>query len=355
MSSLQRLLHLKPDQPDAVYLLAEGAVLLGERETAWQALEQIARASKRLKTWLSMAQLVRNPADFDRLLTNWRRAKDAGLAPAFQKDVNDYIANGALRCGNYDVAREIWRGNLLGVAKIKGGFAALTPGKSNYSSARAEIALADLKRVFLAAGIPMFLVSGTLLGCVREGRLLSHDKDIDVGIWEDVPREHLLSTLHTCGLFYVLASRAPEIIRIKHVNGIAADVFYHYREENDYWHGGVKVKWHNKPFTLIERAFLGEYYLVPEDHDTYLTENYGDWRTSKINFDSAYDTPNAEILNNDELAIHTFKMLLRYLISRDAPQVVLYLQRLEQLGELSFVGDLKNMIRSSDGWMFENK
>jgi tetratricopeptide (TPR) repeat protein len=344
VSSLRHFRQLNSRYPDAAYLLAEALVLIGDRKSAWKALEEVGRVSKRLKTWLVMTHLVRDAADYARLLANWRQAREAGLVPGFHKDVNEYLASGALRCGDYEAARQIWRETLHGVAKGKGGFAAAKPGRVNYSSDRAEIALADLKRVLVAAGIPMFLVSGTLLGCIREGRHLGHDKDIDVGIWDDVPRELLLSTLRTSGLFYVLASRSPEIVRVKHVNGIAIDVFYHFREGKSYWHGGVKVRWHNRPFSLVEHAFLGETYLIPADYDTYLTENYGDWRTPMKDFDSAYDTPNAEVLNANELAIHAFKMLLGKLFKGDADKVELYLRRLEELGEVPFVEDFKNKI-----------
>ncbi|PLX88640.1 MAG: hypothetical protein C0618_03775, partial [Desulfuromonas sp.] len=237
--SLLFFLQRKPNHPDAVYLLVNAYELLDKREAAWNSLEQLALVSRRLKTWLVMANLVRTAEDYDRLVENWRRAQKTGQAPLFHKDVNEYIANGALRSGNYEEARKIWRETLLGLASAKDGFSKLKPAKVNYSTGRAEAALIALRRVLLDAGIQMFLVSGTLLGCVREGRLLGHDKDIDVGIWEDVPQDLLLSSLRTSGLFYIQASRSPEIIRIKHVNGVAIDVFYHYREEGDCWHGGV--------------------------------------------------------------------------------------------------------------------
>ena len=34
------------------------------------------------------------------------------------------------------------------------------------------------------AGIAYWADSGTLLGLVREGKLLEHDRDIDIGVWE---------------------------------------------------------------------------------------------------------------------------------------------------------------------------
>ena len=78
---------------------------------------------------------------------------------------------------------------------------------------------------------------------------------------------------------------------------------------NDYWHAGGKSKWHNTPFDLIAHQFLGASYLIPKTYDRYLTENYGDWYTPKINFDSALDTPNMEVIDNKAMLIYLYKKL----------------------------------------------
>jgi phosphorylcholine metabolism protein LicD len=36
-----------------------------------------------------------------------------------------------------------------------------------------------------AAGIPLWLEAGTLLGIAREGRPLAHDKDLDLALWAE--------------------------------------------------------------------------------------------------------------------------------------------------------------------------
>lgn len=336
-AELTAFLKSNPYHPDAVYLHAQALVMLGDREAAWRGLEELATVSRRLKTWLIMANLVQGQTDFQRFQSSLLQARAAGLAPAFHKDVSEYHALGALRCRSYGAARQIWRDALFH-AMGERHFSVMKPaGKGGFSSKAAARSLADLAGVLGQAGIEMFLVSGTLLGCIREGKLLGHDKDVDVGIWEGVSRSDLLKALHSSGLFYVQASRSPEIVRVKHVNGIATDIFYHYCEANDYWHGGAKIKWHNSPFTLVECEFLGGRYLVPEDHDRYLTENYGDWRTPKIDFDSAYDTPNAEVINKDELAIHDFKMLLQSVLKQEPDGIQRRLHNLSQLGEDEFV------------------
>src|SRR5690606_37477131 len=61
-------------------------------------------------------------------------------------------------------------------------------------SAAARQALLDLRSDLSRADVKFFLVSGTLLGCVREGNILGHDKDIDVGVMEDVDFEKVRSS-----------------------------------------------------------------------------------------------------------------------------------------------------------------
>lgn len=340
--SLQAFFKYQPHHPDGVYLAAEAFVLLGQREQAWHVLEQLSRQSTRLKTWLAMAHLVQDHEDYRRLHANWLQAKKWGTAPGFHINVSEYIAQGALRAKLYGEARQIWRDIICTVLENPAHYARGQPSINGYGVRPAAHALRDLHHLFKLADIPMFLVSGTLLGCIREGQLLGHDKDVDVGIWEDISLSHLLNTLRASGLFYIQVSRAPELVRVKHVNGIAIDIFYHYREAGTYWHGGVKVRWHNTPFELTTHNFLGEDYLIPNDSDKYLTENYGDWRTPKRQFDSVYDTPNMEVINMHELAVHNFRGLLKGILTADTAVVDSYQNRLAGLGESGLVVSYKD-------------
>ncbi|MGL5007898.1 MAG: LicD family protein [Plesiomonas sp.] len=178
---------------------------------------------------------------------------------------------------------------------------------SNFSRNDAERSLLDLKRLLEKNNIEFFLVSGTLLGCIREARILSHDKDVDIGIWDHHDKNVLLTLFRTSGLFYLQASRSEHVMRIKHVNGTAIDVFFHYRDSDNYWHGGVKLKWSNTPFKLVRYPFLKTYFNIPEDYDLYLKENYGNWKESKKEFDSSIDTNNSSILNLSEVKAHSLK------------------------------------------------
>lgn len=303
---LTRILKKFPFHADATYLLCSIDEIEGDKEAAWVRIIKLVRNNRRLKTWLVMANLVSEPHEFDSLHREWSLAISCNRVSQHHIDVNNYIATAAQRAKLYSYAIKIWEDLFEQLSEIKltyrGG-----QSSHSFSRCRAEKALLDMKALLEKHKVEFFLVSGTLLGCIREGRILSHDKDVDIGVWDNTDIKFLLTILGRAGFFYILPSRSEHVIRVKHVNGIAIDLFIHYREPNDYWHGGVKIKWSNTPFSLATYPFLDTYFNVPNDYHLYLKENYGDWQYAKKEFNSATDTTNASVLNQEEIKIHLLK------------------------------------------------
>lgn len=288
--------------PEAIFLYSDILVRQHRKKEAWDVLVQCALENSRKKVWVYLSNLVEKAQDFANLEEHIQYVRNTTdflkNDPLFHPRIN-----AALRAGLNDEA--------LVLAKQQSQISKVgKKASSNFSDTLAAKALADLKKALDLHHISFFLISGTLLGCIREGKLLGHDKDIDVGVWDEHSYDELVHYLSTSGYFYIVPTRTKHLITLRHVNGIVIDVFIHYREPNDYWHAGVKIKWHNSPFNLIKTEFLGESYLIPENYDLYLTENYGDWRTPKTKFDSAVDTPNMEIINQVEMKIYQLKHLL---------------------------------------------
>ncbi|EHQ53058.1 hypothetical protein ECTPHS_10234 [Ectothiorhodospira sp. PHS-1] len=179
-----------------------------------------------------------------------------------------------------------------------------SPDKTAHWQARAALALAQLKEDLGKQGIDFFLVSGTLLGCVREGGILGHDSDIDVGVMPDISMQALQAAVAASPRFKPQETRSDNTLYLIHPNGVKIDVFRHYEEDGRLYHGGIKCRWWNTPFTLVTRTFLGEEYLIPNDADTYLTENYGDWRTPVTAFETFLDTPNLEVTEPAGMALY---------------------------------------------------
>lgn len=333
---LARVLDESPYHADATYLLCSINEIEGDKAAAWETIIRLAQKSRRLKTWLIMSNLVNEECDFTLLLNEWNRALSLNRVERYHLDVNGYIATGALRAGLYECAVSLWE-DLLEHIKNGHTVSRNKPSPPNFSRVRAERALLDLKKILDKNNIEFFLVSGTLLGCVREGRILSHDKDADIGVWDDTNKDILMSVFRTSGLFYVQASRSEHVIRVKHVNGTAIDVFVHYREPDNYWHGGVKLKWSNTPFSIVPYKFLGEFFNIPEKYDLYLKENYGNWRIPVKEYDSSIDTSNSSIINCDELVISIYRKLVEAIIDNDADSTSNYLSHLLNIkGENTF-------------------
>lgn len=307
LADLDRFLAASPDHLDGLYLRGEIVAAQGDKDAAWTLFAGIAARSPRAKTWSYLSNLVETPEDFERLLALYESPSTKKPPRHAEATVKGHLATAALIAGNAQAARGI-----LKAALLEHGPAASPPSRGRgFSAADAARALSDLKTVFDRAGVPFFLVSGTLLGCIRENRILGHDKDLDVGIWSDISMTEVSRALRASGFFRLHTQRWPTIQRIAHMNGVAIDVFQHHIEDGWCWHGSVKMWWRNTPFKLVPRRFLGGDYLIPQNYELYLTENYGeDWRTPKIDFDCVYDTPNGSIAR-DELVAHALQKLLQ--------------------------------------------
>ncbi|MCW4454300.1 hypothetical protein OK348_05780 [Flavobacterium sp. MXW15] len=176
----------------------------------------------------------------------------------------------------------------------------------------AGAALLDLRHDLDAQGIDIFLISGTLLGCIREGKILGHDKDIDVGVFETTDIDRLSEVLRSTGRFKELPVSKGRVLRFKHANGVMIDVFVHFREKDLIWHQGQKSTWWNSEFGLASTDFLGASFKIPSPADRYLLENYGDWRTPAPDFETFTDTPNMVASDPRELSWYYLKILPDY-------------------------------------------
>lgn len=187
--------------------------------------------------------------------------------------------------------------------------------KNLFCKSDALAALQDVISLFEAADMRFYIISGTLLGAVREKDFLSHDYDIDIGVhYEELDAKKLYDTAQKTGKFVVTAKNdlvkytkqsdtgiteyqrldKPILIKLCHHTGLHIDVFTHIKEGEVRWHGSPIHRWDNKDFELAPYQLAGIGVLGPKDYDTYLTENYGDWRTPRTNFNSSIDTPNME-------------------------------------------------------------
>jgi len=174
--------------------------------------------------------------------------------------------------------------------------------ETTFPISHARDALHDLCTILEPLGVKPFLVSGTLLGYVRNGGFLSHDKDVDVGIfgWDD--QFNIFDALRRSGKFKLkyesLQGHKAYTIPVIHTgNQMAIDIFL-YHHVGDKVVTGVNFEWgftgtfEFSPFNLTETEFCGTKIWVPDDIDTNMAENFGaDWRVPDPEYQSHLESP----------------------------------------------------------------
>jgi phosphorylcholine metabolism protein LicD len=179
-------------------------------------------------------------------------------------------------------------------------------GKLKLSAEVALIAKKMLRRVCTIleeSHIPYVLEAGTLLGVIREDRLLPWDNDLDVTITAASAQK----LLAICWKFWLAGYRTRirrykkdlppfkkgqvRILKIQTTKFLILkkysllDIFVKYPVENDYcW----MVAPENPVLKAVPKKFYdqraqydfdGKMYWVPQDYEGFLEYSYGDWRT----------------------------------------------------------------------------
>ena len=177
------------------------------------------------------------------------------------------------------------------------------PKHFNYADAAQS--MRDCKTVFDAAKVDLFLMSGTLLGAVREKGFIASDYDIDIGIFDSQANiKDITRIIKASDLFVIDEIVDDAIVKIKHVTGIVIDVFLYFEVDGLLCHRGAVHEWYNGPFGLTEIEFLGGRYLIPDNHEEWLVENYGNWQKPVLFYDMSYDTPNRDYSSKNTVGIY---------------------------------------------------
>jgi tetratricopeptide (TPR) repeat protein len=170
-----------------------------------------------------------------------------------------------------------------------------------FNSHAATKALTDLQTTLDEVNTKAFLVSGTLLGYARQKSFLSHDKDIDVGIFEADNIFDVINTLMLSGKFsvkkgYFNIERMYQMPVVHLATGFAIDIFIYHQDGDGLITGvqsnfGYTQNFRFSQFELQEIEFINTRFYAPADIDKNLTENFGDWKTPDANFISHLQCP----------------------------------------------------------------
>ena len=168
--------------------------------------------------------------------------------------------------------------------------------------------LQDMLAACRTLHIEPFLAWGSLLGHFRQGRLIEHDHDIDLGLFEKdfQKKEELSAIMKKKG--YAIRFNNQYLISFYKIGlpkiHIDIDLYY---EKND--HMANSILWKGQRFTyffpleifskLRRIKFLNRFdLLIPHLPEAFLEYAYGDWRTAKESWDYPHDPPNLGLIEN---------------------------------------------------------
>lgn len=212
---------------------------------------------------------------------------------------------------------------------------AIPPKKPSFDVQAANESLKTVNRLLRARGLQPFLMSGVLLGYLREGQILPHDKDLDLGLIGWQSQFEVAQALLASGQYQVSWRRLRgaqtflfDVVDLKY--GVAIDFFFYHPQGDHFLHGidykyGFTQNLRFSPFALKEVDFLGERFWIPDNADQNLTENYGDWRTPQSSYVVTVESPALVDKGSDK---HRFILLIELMRSVQTFQSVKRVQRI---------------------------
>lgn len=315
LDSAQRAQLLRPSMAAAARAARMGYRVLDPAEADRAAVEAVRLFPSSSEVLWSVCKECSSSEQYQRLQAAWdeRVPGPDGLLRGVRP-----LSLAAARSGRLDAAMDLYRRaiRLIGAGSRQPGRVPETrlQGRGAWS------AIEDLRHTLDGAGIRFFFAAGTALGLVRQGRPLSADSDIDVGIFDtDWDRAALIDVFIRDPRFDLDLHPQTRKVSLRHRGGSPVDVFRFYAEAGRIWHDGVFVRWHNTPFKATRREVRGLALPLPDDTGTYLQENYGDWRTPDPGFDAfTGDAPNLELTWPEYQRLHYMRRAYKRLTGGDA-------------------------------------
>ncbi len=231
----------------------------------------------------------------------------------------------------------------------------------------ARTALFAARSMLMAAGLPFFLCNGTFLGIVRNGDLLPHDKDLDIGLPWEVDRQHLLAVLGDGGEFQLADSASlsedgrPLYISLRHRDtNITLDLFFHRPDGNHFLcgfkQGSRLITSRPRQFEIGTLTWQGVEWPVPTPAAQYLTDFYGEeWTVPDPYFDTVLSSRCQTPESRDGRLAFGYLRLFKRLQNREWDKAMGYCRQMLCLQNDDFISDLLAWVKNKqDGSRVNN-
>ncbi len=154
-------------------------------------------------------------------------------------------------------------------------------------------------------GIDVWIQDGTLLGAVRDKKIIDWDHDLDLGVyswqWNDKCHDILINHGFTLQESFNQPESDYEQHWVKY--GVKFDIFHYYKEDDGtIWHGMKhgRFRFHYPgEFKLAPVSLLGKDFPAPYPPQEFLKTKYGkDWKIPREEWLAGSDPKNSKKVRN---------------------------------------------------------
>lgn len=300
-SRARRALDLAPASVEAMVNLSDAIYGAGDRDAAMAILGQaIALRPGHAKALANYGMMLSDCQDFDSAAEILRRAALANPGSAGVARERAVVAHSI---ASTETTRQLALNALVLSSNALPATLTPSPRKAQMPADQARLALCAAHNALTAAGQKFYLMAGTLLGLVRDGDLIAHDKDMDLALPFDTDREQVAKVFERHGDFRVPARPAPiageplwafGVIHLPSATTI--DLFFAEHAPDGVRFGfGLpprQIFCKLRPYELGSMKWQGRDWAIPSPAAQYLADVYGpQWQTPDPYFDTALSNP----------------------------------------------------------------
>jgi hypothetical protein len=222
----------------------------------------------------------------------------------------------------------------------------LVEEKKSIDFSKSKILLKELDDIMMSNNYRYFIAFGTLLGLIREGDILKHDKDLDIGILGKVNLEEVKYSLLESGKF-ILSERSffqnnNNLFTVVHVESkLALDVFNFLETENN----NLKVsldqdidfEWIFDQI-LIDRIKFKDFEINSiKEPEIFLNKIYGsNWKIPDPLFDSVVEGCNLSPRSKEVSIYYSLMRLYKSILTKSNDKKTYYIKQYPRFGGFSF-------------------